>query len=119
LLELLEKQIGDLERKREAARRIKLEIDTIDQHFRESLTAKFIEALDEETHKNEDPISRKCSRIEEGITIKVPTRHAEKVTFDKDVEAHFQREQEKSNGAVERKSRSVIYKLANCFSDLR
>lgn len=37
LLEMLEKQIGDTERKKEAARRIKLAIDTIDQHFKGNL----------------------------------------------------------------------------------
>jgi hypothetical protein len=37
----------------------------------------------------------------------VPTKHAEKVKFDKETEDrdHQKREYEKSNGAVERKSR--------------
>lgn len=73
LLELLEKQIGDDERKREATRRIKIAIDTIDQHFRESLTAKFLASLGDETMKKaegeSDPGSRRSSRVEEGITI--------------------------------------------------
>lgn len=36
LLELIAKQIGDDERKREAERRIRLAIETIDRHFREA-----------------------------------------------------------------------------------
>lgn len=110
LLELLEKQIGDEERKKEAARRIKLAIDTIDQHFKESLAFRFIEALDEETKLQtdggSDPTSRKSSKVEEGITIKVPKRHAEKVTFDKEVDDRdTRRENERVNGVAKRKSR--------------
>ena len=36
MLELLDAQIGDETRKREAQRRIRLAIDTIDKHFREA-----------------------------------------------------------------------------------
>ena len=36
MLELLNAQIGDEARKREAERRIRLAIDTIDKHFREA-----------------------------------------------------------------------------------
>jgi hypothetical protein len=110
LLELLEKQIGDDGRKKEAARRIKLAIDTIDQHFKESLTFRFIEAMEDEAAKHteggSDPTSRKSSKVEEGITIKVPTRHAEKVTFDKEVDDRdSRRENERANGVTKRKSR--------------
>ncbi|KAI6191212.1 Chloride channel protein 2 [Aphelenchoides bicaudatus] len=118
LLELLEKQIGDDGRKREAARRIKLAIDTIDQHFKESLAFRFIEALDDEATNNReggsDPTSRKSSKVEEGIAIKVPTRHAEKVTFDKECDDRdTRRENERANGNVKRKSRFTIEPVAN------
>ena len=42
LLELIAKQIGDEERKKEAERRIRLAIETIDRHFKESQASYFI-----------------------------------------------------------------------------
>lgn len=74
------------------------------------MAIKFIESLEDETQKQHepgsDPTSRKSSRVEDGITMKMPMRHAEKVTFDKEVDDHDQRrEHEKANGGNERKSR--------------
>ncbi|KAI6243720.1 Chloride channel protein 2 [Aphelenchoides fujianensis] len=86
LLELLNRHIGEDARKREAERRIKLAIETIDQHFKESLAAKFIEALEDEVVKEteSEPTSRKTSREHGGLVMNIgaPERK-EKVTFDK------------------------------------
>ncbi|KAI6205882.1 Chloride channel protein 2 [Aphelenchoides besseyi] len=111
LLEMLNRHIGEVARKQEAERRIKLAIETIDQHFKESLTAKFLEALEDETHRQVDsePTSRKASR-EGGLIMHIPsTERREKVTFDKEVE---DRDQQKANGRVEKKNRFTIEPVA-------
>ncbi|KAI6210700.1 Chloride channel protein 2 [Aphelenchoides besseyi] len=111
LLEMLNRHIGEVARKQEAERRIKLAIETIDQHFKESLTAKFLEALEDETHRETDsePASRKASR-EGGLIMHIPpTERREKVTFDKEVE---DRDQQKANGRVEKKNRFTIEPVA-------
>lgn len=53
LLEILNAQIGDNARKQEAERRIKVAIETIDQHFKDNMAVRFLQVLEAD--------SRKCS----------------------------------------------------------
>ncbi|CAD5228660.1 unnamed protein product [Bursaphelenchus okinawaensis] len=51
LLEILNKQIGDEARKQEAERRIKVAIETIDQHFKDNMALRFLQVLDADSKK--------------------------------------------------------------------
>uniref|UniRef100_A0A1I7S0E5 Chloride channel protein n=1 Tax=Bursaphelenchus xylophilus TaxID=6326 RepID=A0A1I7S0E5_BURXY len=51
LLEILNLQIGDEARKQEAERRIKVAIETIDQHFKDNMALRFLQVLDADSKK--------------------------------------------------------------------